>query len=446
MKSKIDGNALLSPLSGENPAGKDLRYTATYDEIKEARREKEAFGVGDEGPERKRADWNRVVALCSDALLNKTKDLQIAAWLTEALIKIDGFEGLYMGLQILNGLLRNFWEQVYPALEDNDLEFRIGPIEFMNEKLPFSIRQIPITDPKRTPGYSLLKFEESRQVGYESDLITKHGEVSEEKKNVRAEAVSEGKITAEDFDAAVNKSPSVFYETLAGHVNLCRTEFATFSQLVDEKFGSNTPRLGELQEALEAHGRLKFLAKYLKKEEKTEAGVTAEQERETETTEETGAGNEGEEKAASAEFAMIQPLPGQQFSGFESLEKAMWQDSLKKLKGGGIREALDQLYKTASRMPSLREKSRYKLLMAKLCLKADRPDLARPIVEELYALIEELHLGRWESPMWIAEVNEALYQCLSAGMPSDEDRQRAAELFKKLCAIDVTKAMSYKQS
>jgi len=85
----------------------------------------------------------------------------------------------------------------------------------------------------------------------------------------------------------------------------------------------------------------------------------------------------------------------------------MWQDSLKKLRGGGIKEALDQLYKTSSSMPSLREKSRYKLLMAKLCLKADQPDLARPIVEELYALIDELHLARWESPMWIAEVHEA---------------------------------------
>ena len=107
MKSKIDINALLSPLPGENPAGKDLRYTAVYDEIKEARKEKDAFGVGDEGSEKRRADWNRVIALCTDALLNKTKDLQIAAWLTEALIRIDGFEGLCAGLQILNGFLSN---------------------------------------------------------------------------------------------------------------------------------------------------------------------------------------------------------------------------------------------------------------------------------------------------------------------------------------------------
>jgi type VI secretion system protein ImpA len=88
--------------------------------------------------------------------------------------------------------------------------------------------------------------------------------------------------------------------------------------------------------------------------------------------------------------------------------------------------------------------NRFKLLMARLCLKAERPDLARPIAEELYALIEELHLDRWESPVWIAEVLDALYQCLTAGEPSDDDMNRARILFQKLCTTDVTKALTHK--
>jgi type VI secretion system protein ImpA len=450
MKSKIDVQALLTPIPGENPAGKDLRYTKLYDDIREARREKETFGVGDQGPAIKRADWNKVIKVCNDALLNKTKDLQIAVWLTEALVRIDGFEGLSAGFQILRGLLGNFWDQVYPVIEDKDLEFRIGCLEFMNEKLSFSIRQIPLTDPKKTPGYSLIKFEESRQVGYEKDLVTQRGDVSEDKKNARAEKVSEGKITAEDFDSAINKSLPAFYESLAAGLIACRNEFAAFSQLIDEKFGANAPRLSDVQEALEAHERLKYLAPYIKKADPSGSGLESESgereatvETEMETEQE---GKEDQEISASAEPGVPQRFPGDQHSGFESLEKAMWQDSVKKLREGGIKVALDQLYKASSSMPSLREKSRYRLLMAKLCLKADRPDLARPILEELYALIEELHLTRWEAPMWIAEVHEALYQCLSAGAPPDEDRLRANELFKKLCTIDVTKAMTYRQS
>ena len=40
-------------------------------------------------------------------------------------------------------------------------------------------------------------------------------------------------------------------------------------------------------------------------------------------------------------------------------------------------------------------------------------------------------------------VLEALYQCLTCGEPSDEDLARAQELFRKLCTLDVTKALLY---
>jgi type VI secretion system protein ImpA len=82
-------------------------------------------------------------------------------------------------------------------------------------------------------------------------------------------------------------------------------------------------------------------------------------------------------------------------------------------------------------------------MMAKLCLRAGRPDLSRPIIEELYALMEELHLDRWESPIWISEVIDAYYQCLTKGEPSDEDMSKARALFQKLCTLDVTKAIPY---
>jgi len=94
--------------------------------------------------------------------------------------------------------------------------------------------------------------------------------------------------------------------------------------------------------------------------------------------------------------------------------------------------------------PSVREKNRHRLLMAKLCLQAERPDLARPIVEELHALIEELHLDRWESPVWIAEVLDAYYRCLTSGEPSDDDLGKARMLFQRLCTTDVTKAITYR--
>jgi type VI secretion system protein ImpA len=106
---------------------------------------------------------------------------------------------------------------------------------------------------------------------------------------------------------------------------------------------------------------------------------------------------------------------------------------------------LGRLYQATCSASSERERCHCRLLMAKLCLKAERPDLARPIVEQLHTLIDELNLERWESPVWIGEVLDTLYQCLTAGEPSDEDNQRAAGLLQKLCTTDVTKAMLHKR-
>ncbi len=139
------------------------------------------------------------------------------------------------------------------------------------------------------------------------------------------------------------------------------------------------------------------------------------------------------------------PLATKELSEEGLSEKALWQEAFQIMKTSGIKQALDRLLAVSYSAPSIRERNRYRLLIAKLCLKADRPDLAKPIIEELHALIEELHLDRWESPLWIAEVFDTLYQCLTKGNPSDDDLGRAMVLFKRLCSMDVTRAISYKR-
>ena len=71
--------------------------------------------------------------------------------------------------------------------------------------------------------------------------------------------------------------------------------------------------------------------------------------------------------------------------------------------------------------------------------------MAKPILEQLYIMITELQLEKWESPTWIAEVLESLHQCLLSAEFADEDPARARELFRKICTMDVTKALSSRQ-
>jgi type VI secretion system protein ImpA len=434
MKEDIDLVGILTPIEGDKPAGEDLRYIL-YDQIEEARRADDVHDRGDWQREIKSADWETVINLCADALVNRSKDLQIAAWLTEALTIKDGFKGLLTGLRVLRGFLENFWESVYPEIEEDDLEFRIGRLEFLNNSLWSRVKQIPLTDSSAKAGYSWAQWEESRQVGYEGDAA---------KAENRAEFVSDGKLTAEEFDAAVAQSSRAFYESLAADVAKCKEEFQVLEQLADEKFGNEAPRLAELREALEDCDRQ--VSKILKEKRELEPDEPATADEEDAAPAEDSTSQELESAPTNFETPNTieaDVMPTGTITDSAAHEKILWQKANEMLNTSGIKAALQQLLVASTTAPSVRERNRYRLLMARLCLKADRTDLAMPILEELNALIEELNLERWESPNWIADVLESLYKCLTAGNAAD-DPTRAAELFRKMCTLDVTKAMIYK--
>lgn len=111
---------ILAPIEGDNPGGKDLRYDPVYDKIKEARREDDDLSQGVWQTERKVADHVLVIKLTQEAIAKQSKDLQLAAWLTESLIKRNGFEGLKEGLDLCRGMVEAFWDHLYPELDDGD--------------------------------------------------------------------------------------------------------------------------------------------------------------------------------------------------------------------------------------------------------------------------------------------------------------------------------------
>src|SRR4051812_19269746 len=126
---------LLAPIAGDNPAGVDMRYDPLFDKIKEARREDDDVPQGEWQSARKVADWPVVIKLAKDALSSRTKDLQLAAWLTEAQLRREGFAGLRDGLDLLAGLVEQYWDHVYPEIDDGDAEMRAAPLEWVSVKL-----------------------------------------------------------------------------------------------------------------------------------------------------------------------------------------------------------------------------------------------------------------------------------------------------------------------
>jgi type VI secretion system protein ImpA len=430
MKRTIEIGAILTPIPGENPSGEDLRYTQVYEDIKEARRADDTLERGEWQRETKTSDWNKVVDLSAAALAQRTKDIQIAAWLTEGLIQTEGFEGLAAGLNVLVGLLENFWDSVYPPVEEEDLDFRAAPLQFINEKLAPGIKLIPLTETGKTPGYCWLHWSESRDVGLESDTINRSGGVDEGKKKRRDELIAEGRLSAEEFESAVSVSSKGFYDGLAASVTACLESLRRLDGIIDEKFGRQGPSLAEIDKTLTDCAQV--VMKIYKEKGGTEAASAPE------TPEGETARESSEELQREASFQVGGLIDS------DAVEKTLWHEAVDIMRSSGIKSALGRVLTACYSAPSARSRTRYRLLMAKLCVEAGRQDLARPIIEELNALIEELHLERWESPLWIAEVLDVLYQCLTRGEHSDEDVQRGQALFQRLCTMDVTKAIGHK--
>jgi type VI secretion system protein ImpA len=247
---------LLTPLPGDQPCGADLRYDPLYDKLKEARREDDDAPQGDWERPRKLADWPQVIKLATDALAKQSKDLQIAVWLTEALLHREGCAGLRDGLGLLQGLVEQFWDNVHPQLEDGDAELRAAPLEWLGTRLNIAVKLAPVT----ATGVSWVKCQESRTVPTEHDV-----EQDDSKAEVRRTAIAEGKLTPEEFDQGFGATPKAWYRQLVADVEGAQAALEKLNTLCNERFGRDAPSFIPMGGALEElrHGVQGLLARKL---------------------------------------------------------------------------------------------------------------------------------------------------------------------------------------
>ena len=241
---------ILAPIPGEFPAGKDIRYDPLQIKLNEARREDDDAPTGEWARERKIADHKTILKLGAEAVATKSKDLWIAAWLTESLVKTQGFAGFHEGFLLIKGIVENFWDGCYPLAairnegtddeEDGDMELRAAPIEYVGTKMVPWLKLAPIT---KAGGF--FRYKESRAVGSEADVAD-----NTDKQEKRLAAMAEGKISVEDWDSAENATST---DTLKGHLAALDgtlEALEALNSLCDEKFGGEAPALTPLREAL----------------------------------------------------------------------------------------------------------------------------------------------------------------------------------------------------
>jgi type VI secretion system protein ImpA len=234
---------ILAPIAGENPSGIDLRYDTKlliFDKIKEARRKDDELEQGAWQSERKTANYPLVIKLAQDTLATTSKDLQLAAWLTEALLMTESYGGLCQGITLCHGLLTNFWDTIYPLIEDGDRELRAKPLSWMGSMLDFPLRSLPLAG----PGYSWFVYKDSRLVGYEDPAQT------DKERDTRSAAIQAGKIPPELFDKAFAETPKAFYLTSERDLDACLQALDSLEKYCDERFEDDAPAFSKLKNGL----------------------------------------------------------------------------------------------------------------------------------------------------------------------------------------------------
>ena len=290
----IDLEAMLQPISEENPSGEYLRFTGLYDEIKEARRADKDVPQGQWQTELKVADYRKVIDLATPALTSQSKDLQIAAWLSEAIVKIHGFTGLRDGLKLMSGIQERFWETLFPEIDEGDMEGRANAVAWMDEQSALALRRAPITG---VSGYSFLDFEDSRQYDIPENIDALSYEEQPKYRELAAEAEAKNKVTADKWRKEKAASRRAFYEELAVAIEECWAEFRELNRVIEEKYDRNQmPGLRHLNKALED---IQTLTKKLLEDKRAEEPDAADE------TAEAGAEGNGDAAAEGGAFVAV---------------------------------------------------------------------------------------------------------------------------------------------
>ena len=242
-RAALDVESMLAPISAAQPAGEWLRFDPTYDEIQKLRHEDDAsLPQGIWQRELKRADWNAVETLCVAALTIRTKDLQIAAWLTEAWLHLHGFNGLAAGARLMSSLCDAFWEDLYPALEPDSCEYRVAPVAWLN-RLNLALQSLPLTrgTSDEPMAYGWRHWEESLRLA----------KISVKDPQAAVKAEKSGAVTQAKFLVAMSLTPATWYASLDAELTAAIHAVRVLDVTVTERCGERqAPSLAPLRDLL----------------------------------------------------------------------------------------------------------------------------------------------------------------------------------------------------
>jgi type VI secretion system protein ImpA len=246
----LDIDPLLRNTLNYPPCGVDLRQSDIlndlYYKIKETRRfardiersHSEEVHYQDAHPH-----WKLVKEQAEHILIHHSKDIEIIAYLIEALLREHALKGLAAGFFLASYLIEQHWEELHPIMDAQSIEARIASLAGLNGihspgTLILPISWIPITGAQAEGPYAFWQY---RQALLNEKKIKASSELNAENRDP---------ISLSDIKSAIQKTPLPFYTILRNDLTEAESMYQHYCQILDLKCGSFSPASSAISQVL----------------------------------------------------------------------------------------------------------------------------------------------------------------------------------------------------
>ncbi len=247
----LDFTKLLAPISVENPTGTDLRADpapmSDFQKIKEDRKAaRQTETQIDRGAEDLiPPDWRPLVDRAVTVLSEKSKDMEVTAYMIEGLTRTKGFAGVRDGFGLAAGLVTTYKDALFPSPGDPDVENRFSHLLQLNGiegtgALIVPIAKIPLTGETSGGIFALTHYQAARSLAKIPDA------------KARQAKIDKGAVTIEMIAKAIAETPAKFYIDLVDDITASLEQFRKFCDAVGET-AKYDPQSDNLRGALESY-------------------------------------------------------------------------------------------------------------------------------------------------------------------------------------------------
>jgi type VI secretion system protein ImpA len=185
-----------------------------------------------------------VLRLGTRLLAEEAKDLEVAAWCTEALLRIDGLAGFAAGCTLMQGLVEIFWDDLHPMPDEDGMADRVAPISGLNGEsgegtLIQPLRKVTLfSRPDGTP-VALWQYQQSAEVAGIGDV------------DRREQRIAGGVVRFEQIEADARVAGTMGFARLRQDAGMAAAAWRNLADSIDIRAGSDAPSISRVRDLLD---------------------------------------------------------------------------------------------------------------------------------------------------------------------------------------------------